>query len=88
MHPDRELGERERERERERPCYNDWGKKEATTKTTDTIFIYCYVCLCFIMSRWKERREEEQKETDERELHSNEGMPGAVGWGRKKGEGG
>lgn len=28
-------------------------KKEATTKTTDTIFIYCYVCLCFIMSRWK-----------------------------------
>jgi len=22
-----------------------------------------------------------QKETEERELHSNEGMPGAVGWG-------
>lgn len=60
------------------------GKKEATTKTTDTIFIYCYVCLCFIMSRWKEKREEEQKETDEGELHSNEGMPGAVGWGEDR----
>lgn len=39
------------------------------------------------MSRWKERRGEKEakRDRDEGELHSNEGMPGAVGWGRGRG---
>lgn len=71
-------------------CYNDSRREEKkkkgtdnTTEPTDTIFIYCRVCLCFIMSRWGESRGEMRAKRDrEGELHSNEGMLGAVGWGR------
>lgn len=66
-------------------CYNDSRREEKktrhnTTEPTDTIFIYCCVCLCFIMSRWGDRGARWGKKR-QRELHSNEGMLGAVGWG-------
>lgn len=51
-------------------CYNDSRREEKKSRQhnrepTDTIFIYCCVCLCFIMSRWGDRGARwGQKETE------------------------
>lgn len=62
------------------------GKKRAgnTTEPTDTIFIYCCVCLCFIMSRRGDRGARWGKKRQRKRVAfkwRNAGG-GRMGWGR------
>ena len=69
-------------------CYNDLRREKKrtgnTTEPTDTIFIYCCVCLCFIMSRRGDRGARWGKKRQRKRVAfkwRNAGG-GGMGWGR------